>query len=978
MSILTDVMKIVRWISLTGVLAFGLSAVVGAAVFQSVRLQPADAAVINTFSLASSTRFISGNSDYLSKTFSTTPTDRAKKTVSLWVKRSALSAEKHLFSSYNGGGQDGLFLNSSDKLQIYAMGGGAGGTVNGVLRDPAAWYHVVYVIDTTQATAGDRLKIWINGTNYPSGSWTSYSTPSLNSTADILFYQSTEIGRDDFASSGYLDGYMSDVYFVDGQALFPSSFGVLNQSGVWVPIAYTGTYGTNGFHLPLMGTSTAASVGTDTSGNGNYWTVNNIATTDFVIDTPTNNFTTMSLVVEGMPNFQANSLTWGGTLTEGNLKAIGSANGTDVTGSTIAFPSTGKYYFEGKYIGSDTAWIGIANIFTAAKIIAYRNNGSIAQNADTFTGSFSTYVQDDVIGVAVDMDNASTSFYKNNVYQATVSLTRGITYMPLIFGGNAVIGYYMNFGQGGQSGLSYDAASGGYFKYTPPSGFKALSVPNLPGGPIDRPSDYFNVKTYTGSSTAQSIGDFNFAPDLVWIKATSTTADHGLFDSIRGAGAVLISNRTNAEAASSTAFSAFTSNGFTLGAFGAFNNPATTTAGGGKYVSWAWKESATAGFDIVTYTGNGANRTIPHSLGRAADFIIIKDRTGTNDWAVYHSSNTTAPATDYLLLNSTAATADDDTYWNDTQPTASVFSVGTNVDVNTNTNSYVAYLFASTTGFSSFGSYTGNASADGPFVYTGFKPRFVMIKSSTATDAWLIYDTARNTYNVAGTTLVPNTTAADATISGIDFLSNGFKLRTITTTPNAAQTYMYAAFAELPLAGSSGPSNYIGTTITRNTNFRNSLYVAGAVAKGSGTFVIDHPLDPENKLLYHSFVESPDMKNVYDGVAELNDNGEATIELPSYFLKLNKDFRYLATPMGGSMPDLHLRQEAGKKYLFGAFGPPVIRIAGGTPNGRVSWQVTGIRQDPVAVQNPVIVEVNKDQTDFIKKGELLHPEAFGN
>jgi hypothetical protein len=180
---------------------------------------------VTGYNIERSLRFNSADSAYLNKTFSTTPTNRAKKTVSFWYKRSNLSSTQNLFSSYNGGGQDGLYITSGDSLSIYAMNGGASGTVNGVLRDVSAWYHIVYVIDTTQATAGDRLKIWINGVNFPSGSWTSYSAPSLNSTADILFFQSTEIGRDDFSSSGYLNGYLTETYFIDGQALTPSDFG---------------------------------------------------------------------------------------------------------------------------------------------------------------------------------------------------------------------------------------------------------------------------------------------------------------------------------------------------------------------------------------------------------------------------------------------------------------------------------------------------------------------------------------------------------------------------------------------------------------------------------------------------------------------------------------------------------------------------------------------------------------------------------
>lgn len=165
------------------------------------------------------------------------------------------------------------------------------------------------------------------------------------------------------------------------------------------------------------------------------------------------------------------------------------------------------------------------------------------------------------------------------------------------------------------------------------------------------------------------------------------------------------------------------------------------------------------------------------------------------------------------------------------------------------------------------------------------------------------------------------------------------------------------------------------TCITESSSFAQNLIVDGTVSKGSGSFVIDHPLDPKNKLLYHSFVESPDVKNIYDGIATLDKNGEATIELPVYFLALNKDFRYLGTPIGQPMPNLFVKQEVRKRF-FGLFGRPVFKISGGAPNGRVSWQVTGIRQDPLITLRPIRVEVEKGPDQLVGKGEYLHPDVY--
>lgn len=323
-----------------------------------------------------------------------------------------------------------------------------------------------------------------------------------------------------------------------------------------------------------------------------------------------------------------------------------------------------------------------------------------------------------------------------------------------------------------------------------PSG---VCTKNLPIPAIVKPDNYMNTLTYTGNAASRTLTGLNFSPDLVWMKNRSGTAtDHAIYDSVRGAQQDLGSNLTTDETTQTQGLTAFNSNGFDIGTLAKINTNAVT------YVAWAWDESAISGLDIVSYTGDGANRTIAHNLGVAPRMIIVKARTtaGTDQgWPVYHAS---LANTQYLLLNSTAAAATGANYWNSTTPTSSVFSLGTNAAVNLINDTYIAYCFAEVDGFSMIRSYTGNANADGAFIWCGFRPAFIMIKSSTAVDSWLIYDNKRNIFNVAATNLVPNTNAIDATISGIDFLSNGFKLRTITTTPNAAQTYIFAAFAESP------------------------------------------------------------------------------------------------------------------------------------------------------------------------------------
>ena len=319
---------------------------------------------------------------------------------------------------------------------------------------------------------------------------------------------------------------------------------------------------------------------------------------------------------------------------------------------------------------------------------------------------------------------------------------------------------------------------------------------------IDDPSAYFQTAIYTGNGSTIDIvndGNSDLQPDLLWFKSRSNATDHGIQDSVRGNSLALQSNTNGADGSVGTSqITAIGSDGFSLASGGDVNTNTRT------YVCWQWKETADAGFDIVTYTGNGSNRTISHSLSAVPHMMIVKNRDEAEEWTVYHGANTAAPATDYLSLNSTAATADSNTRWNDTTPTSSVFTVGTSDVVNKNGVAYIAYLFSEKQGYSKFGNYTGNANADGTFVYTGFKPAWVMVKKSSATNNWVIQDTKRNPHNMMTEFLMANVSDAESTGLNFDFLSNGFKLRSNSGGSNSAATYIYMAFAESPLVTSTG------------------------------------------------------------------------------------------------------------------------------------------------------------------------------
>jgi hypothetical protein len=327
---------------------------------------------------------------------------------------------------------------------------------------------------------------------------------------------------------------------------------------------------------------------------------------------------------------------------------------------------------------------------------------------------------------------------------------------------------------------------------------------------IVKPTDYFNTVLYTGNGSTQSITGVNFQPDWVWIKNRTEDYEHTIFDSVRGVQKFIRSSTTGAEATNSNSLTAFGTDGFSIGTESAVNDNSDS------FVSWNWLASnttasnsdgsitstvsanTTAGFSIVTYSGNStAGATVGHGLGATPGMIIVKGRDATIDWNVYHHKNTSAPETDYLKLNSTDATTDSSARWNDTAPTSSVFSLGTQTGVNAGFN-YVAYCFAEKKGYSKFGSYEGTGNANGTFVYTGFKPAWVLLKiSSGTTGAWTLFDNKRDPFNEVDNRLFPDSSGVEADGNDCDFLSNGFKHRTTGSGTNGSgYSYIYMAFAE--------------------------------------------------------------------------------------------------------------------------------------------------------------------------------------
>jgi hypothetical protein len=543
------------------------------------------------------------------------------------------------------------------------------------------------------------------------------------------------------------------------------------------------------------------------------------ATTDNLVDSPTlyghdmglggevvGNYATLNPISSVPPYGQTTP-----TLSNGNLTYSGVSGYTNVD-SSIAITS-GRMFFEVTLAGtvSDASAyiIGLnspGGYFRTAGI-----RGNATGNGITFTtGSNFSYASGDVIGVAFDYDINVITYFKNGVQQCT-GTTNGALNRPISAwiqsGGNASVVFHVNFGQRA-------------WAYAPPQGFSALTTKNFarPTGSAAAPNQYFDTVLYTGTGAAQTITmPSGFTPDFVWIKRRNSANSHLLADSVRGNTKVLLSNDTGAELTDAS-YTTFVSGGFSVSGTGNEINNSSA-----PYIAWCWKANGAAvsntagtitsqvsantasGFSIVTYTGNGtAGATIGHGLDVAPSVIFPKVRSRSGDnWHCYHSA---LGGTQGILLNATNAASTDAGFWNNTNPTSSVITLGAYNTFSGQT--YVAYCWAEVPGFSKFGSFTANGSVDGPFVYTGFKPRWIMIKASSSTSQWVLIDTARDTFNSsASSSIFANSNSAEETgntAEAFDIVSNGFKLRSNGRVNVNGVTHIYMAFADKPFGNVNG------------------------------------------------------------------------------------------------------------------------------------------------------------------------------
>jgi len=557
-------------------------------------------------------------------------------------------------------------------------------------------------------------------------------------------------------------------------------------------------------------------LGLDRSGNDNNFTVTNMTlASDQMVDSPTNNFATLNSLNIGGGSLSEGNLTWGISSSTGLLCM--SSVGFDIASTTH------KYYWE-VVLNSGECTIGIAPLELRGSDTGRAGSYSYYSSAgDKYLGASgssygASFTDDDIIGIAVG--GGTIEFFKNNVSQGDAWTGLTGTFVPFI--SEVTCNITANFGQdssfaGNKTAQGNQDSNGiGDFYYTPPTGFKALCTSNLPDVDVV-PSEHFNTVTYSGTGAGVAVTGVGFQPDLVWGKKySSPLQNHWLINAIGGAGKWLCSENTN-DYGTEPAGSSFTSDGFTT------NNNSLFTYTSGSYVLWNWNcptafsndASATsvgtidsdgytnvdAGFSMVKYIGvDSQTTTVAHGLNKAPEMIIVKATSEDGrHWRVLANSD----ATDYQRLNEGLVTADDDNYWNDTAPTSSVFSVGDANDVNDTDCTFLAFCWHSVDGYSKVGSYTGNGVTDGPFVYTGFRPAYTLIKRMTTSNGhWTIQDNQRNPYNPVNNALLANTNDYEAindAVYAIDYTANGFKMHpTHAGLNNNGDTYIYIAFAETP------------------------------------------------------------------------------------------------------------------------------------------------------------------------------------
>ena len=770
-------------IGATGVAYTDFSANIKGSGTNKVLTANGNAGVALTDSYYGSAMEFDGSGDYFSGTYNADFNfGTGDFTIEMWAQPKTVNSIDGLFAVNGGSGANRKIIvhldNGTPKVHFGHLPGSSNAYVNsgiGITADQ--WHHLAFERNGSQAT-------W-----YVNGVVTGLTTALSQ---DVTFTnQPLYIGYGGEGSFNSFDGFIQDLRVYKGVAKYKGGFDV---SKPYAPVG--------------------------------------IGTFREVPDTCTNNFATFNAIGSGLLDHDGDGNT-SATYTNGNLTAV-LADDAASARSTIGI-HTGKWYWETRIdVNSNSPGVGIVGLTTNSSSYSDAEGASYEPRGDRFRkagvnfydGSNNKTDNGLIVGVALNKNVGIISFFADGTLQSSGTMT-GINtlstyHLPECFTHNdgASNTFTVNYGQNptfsGQvtAGTNTDANGRGLFKYTVPTGFLALCEDNLPTPAIADPGDHFKCVLWTGDgNSGRSITGVGFKPDFVWLKKRNDSTSHNLTDSVRGVYNTLFSDDTSANNTNTTRLQSFDSDGFSIGNHTAVNN------NGDTFVAWCWKAGGaavantdgsinssvsvnqTAGFSIVSYTGTGSAGTVGHGLGKRPKVVIVKDRDGNTNWPIFFdgiSNNTN----DLIQLNLSNATATASTFFNGGDTTTTTFPLGTGgSQTNASGNDHIAYCWAEIEGYSKFGSYVGNASADGTFIYCGFKPAFVITKRTDGTSSWLIHDSSRDPVNpVMGSLYAHDTNAEGRASVKVDFVSNGFKHRNSDggVANNYVASYIFMAFAESP------------------------------------------------------------------------------------------------------------------------------------------------------------------------------------
>ena len=755
--------------------------------------------------------------DYFSKTQGSGGTSTKKFTFSCWFKLGvkAIAGTSGYFPAlFNVGNETGkyfsLFYQSQYKnFQYYSYQStyDARGITVRTFEDTSKWYHLVIAADTTDSTAGDRVKLYIDGERITS--FTNAVNPSLNYDFSVGAAEPYNLG---FINSGDTwDGYIAEANYIDGTAYTPSTFGLTDTStGRWIPKTLSGiSYGTLGYRLNFSDASSDAAMGTDSSGNSHTFTLNgNLAATSQTTDSPTQNFNNMG-----------GSKDSGVTVSKGNLTVNSGSSGGYIQSVGLApfGVATGKWYWEVKVTTVGAAVYGWKDDISTSGSQANDGGSSAVGGLSTGgAGSFSAgswYVEldysnevnyttvstNDVLMFAIDLDNGKGYCGKNGTWFNSANPANGTGQIGGCHRANGINKFYPCVNR-------LDSASVGEFNfgqrsfaYTIPTGFSPWQQDNLPTTDKGIP-DFVWIKN-RDASDAHTIYDSTRGPtkEIGVGEVDETTDDDGLTKFLKGGFAIEDDDKVNSSGESYASWNWIANGGTT----------AANTDGSGASIASTIQANQTAGFSIVTHTGTGSAGTIAHGLSQAPEMVWTKIKAASvSGFTVGCSADPTGSGGfyQYLYLNENTQSRALSSTWNDTAPTNKVFSVGTSSTTNRSNDDYLTFCWHSVDGYSKIGSYNGNGSTNGPYIFTGFKPSWLIIKrTDSATGGnWSIIDNRRSPTNPIGKPLMSDSTGAESGLSNItmDFVSNGFKIRnTLNSNNNSSGKYIFMAFAEHPFVG---------------------------------------------------------------------------------------------------------------------------------------------------------------------------------